>query len=871
MQCAGQHLRRAAERRGESRFSLEWLTDDSDRQPHSESPCRGRAATRGPAPARGGSCGPAPRREGSRGPPPLRGGSNGPAPRAAPRNGSRGPAPRAAHDGGGPGFQQGGGGSGAAAPPSPRNAAASPRPQSSILGAAAMLRRRSPPPWRLERGAARWPSPPPPPPPPPESRRTCGAAAATPGSPFLWDDVGGQAGATAEPFLWDDFDGTESKGAHGGWCHPRELHFSETDSEGRGEDVQDEDAHRGDGDASVFCCLHSQGVLHNPSCSFPHASPGAPGRCSLAMTCLRHCVSNRMRRSTPDPAPGCPWFGDLVEIHNSPGPGAAMNGRRGTVVGIKGARTGLPRLLLDLIPADGCAPPKRYEVDSFLVVKLEHPAGAPTSGSASESAAERTAAESASGGGEQSSWDSGTAEALRATGLVPRAEWFCSEQWGWHPVQTCCEGYQPLSDQYLYDHQPSSELEERVRRVAEGGVVAVRRTDGAKEWEARAVAQAVGAVLQRSGAAQGATVTFAEGAMVYVHCGGPGAAAGLLTPGNAAGRELAQAGLELRRAHCIATECAGEGDWALDTNRHTLRGMAHRSVGSAQVLSALRARDGVPRQYVDATYGTGGHTAALLNCDPRHSVAAFDCAPDAAKYAARSPHSDMPQFEFRQTRLGELGRALRGRQFDGFLIDCGLTDEQHVSRARGICHWEWGPLDLRLDPRLTVTAADLLNYAPKVELDEAVSCLKEHPFPPATHAVFVAALQQEREQRFLKNTTQLQRLFLSVLKRLKESELVLRPDRYYRILHQALRNFVNADPAEIAAGVEAALSVLRPGGVLCVLTFRVSERRALEHALRRHERRCGEQLVRLRSRPTAREICHNVRCGCADIWAITRR
>ena len=107
---------------------------------------------------------------------------------------------------------------------------------------------------------------------------------------------------------------------------------------------------------------------------------------------------------------------------------------------------------------------------------------------------------------------------------------------------------------------------------------------------------------------------------------------------------------------------------------------AHQPVLLAEALEALRIRpDGV---YVDATFGRGGHSAAILaRLSPRGRLVALDRDPEAVA-AAQSIRD--PRFAFRHARFSELAQVLREsglRQVDGVLLDLGVSSPQ-IERRR---------------------------------------------------------------------------------------------------------------------------------------------------------------------------------------------
>ena len=132
----------------------------------------------------------------------------------------------------------------------------------------------------------------------------------------------------------------------------------------------------------------------------------------------------------------------------------------------------------------------------------------------------------------------------------------------------------------------------------------------------------------------------------------------------------------------------------------------HRPVLVAEVLELLAPRAG--SLVVDATCGGGGHSEAILRAGA--NVLALDQDPDAIEYAAARLSTFAERITFRQCNfrsinevLDELGIARIG----GALLDLGVSSRQLENAERGFSIMRNGPLDMRMDPRSELTAADI--------------------------------------------------------------------------------------------------------------------------------------------------------------------
>ena len=128
--------------------------------------------------------------------------------------------------------------------------------------------------------------------------------------------------------------------------------------------------------------------------------------------------------------------------------------------------------------------------------------------------------------------------------------------------------------------------------------------------------------------------------------------------------------------------------------------------------------------YLDATFGRGGHSAAILEqLGPRGRLLAMDRDPEAIA-AARKMGADEPRLEVIDRRFGDLREELAQRglegSVDGILFDLGLSSPQLDDSSRGFSFSGDGPLDMRMDPRSGISAADWINSARERELADAM-------------------------------------------------------------------------------------------------------------------------------------------------------
>ena len=249
--------------------------------------------------------------------------------------------------------------------------------------------------------------------------------------------------------------------------------------------------------------------------------------------------------------------------------------------------------------------------------------------------------------------------------------------------------------------------------------------------------------------------------------------------------------------------------------------LAHRAVLLEEALSALAVRaDGV---YVDATFGRGGHSRAILAAlGPAGRLVALDRDPDAVA-AARAIRD--PRFAVVHAPFSELARALEGQgvgQVQGLLADLGVSSPQLEDPARGFSFRADGPLDMRMDPTRGVSAADWLATATEQQIREAIRGYGEERFAKQVAKAIVDARAREP----LLRTEQLAAVVAAAV---RTREAGQNPATR---TFQALRILVNRELEEISMMLPQATARLAAGGRLAVISFHSLEDRLVKRFLK---------------------------------------
>jgi len=247
----------------------------------------------------------------------------------------------------------------------------------------------------------------------------------------------------------------------------------------------------------------------------------------------------------------------------------------------------------------------------------------------------------------------------------------------------------------------------------------------------------------------------------------------------------------------------------------------HIPVMASEVVAALAPRDGAI--YVDATFGAGGYSRAILEA-AECTVWAIDRDPDAIERGEELAREYPGRMAFVQGRFGDMKDLLAGvnvNAVDGIALDLGVSSMQIDDPARGFSFRFDGPLDMRME-RDGPSAADVINEMAERELADIIYRYGEER---ASRRI-ARAIVELREQEPIVRTGQLADLIRGVMHRAKDGI-----DPATRTF-QALRIYVNDELGELHRGLRGAEALLAPGGRLAVVSFHSLEDREVKSFLR---------------------------------------
>jgi len=253
--------------------------------------------------------------------------------------------------------------------------------------------------------------------------------------------------------------------------------------------------------------------------------------------------------------------------------------------------------------------------------------------------------------------------------------------------------------------------------------------------------------------------------------------------------------------------------------------VAHTPVLLDEVLAGLAVKaDG---RYCDATFGRGGHAAAILRqLGPAGRLCAIDRDP-AAVAAGRERFAAEPRLTLVRGSFGRLEERVRAAGWEGglqgVLLDLGVSSPQLDEASRGFSFMQDGPLDMRMDNESGLSAAQWLARASEREIADVLFKLGEEKFSRRIARAIVAA----RVQTPIGSTRQLADIVAGAVP-------TREPGKHPATrTFQAIRIHVNRELEEVEAALPQAVDLLVPGGRLCVISFHSLEDRLVKRFMRR--------------------------------------
>jgi len=303
--------------------------------------------------------------------------------------------------------------------------------------------------------------------------------------------------------------------------------------------------------------------------------------------------------------------------------------------------------------------------------------------------------------------------------------------------------------------------------------------------------------------------------------------------------------------------------------------MQHTPVLFHEVLDSLNPSPG--GVYVDGTVGAGGHARGILQkITPGGKLLGLDRDPAALEIAKSRLDEYGNQVVLIHSSFTELKSHLNNlnwKTVDGILLDLGLSSLQLDNPERGFSFRTAGPLDMRFDPSLPVSASDLINNSSREELANLIFKYGEERYSRKIADAIIA-------NRPLASTQELADIIEHVIG--KHTSRIHPATRTF----QALRIAVNQELDALEAFLPTALELLKPGGRLAIIAFHSLEDRIVKQFFRRESSDCicpaeiplcvcghkaqVREISRRPIRPEEKEINENPRARSAKLRVVEK-
>lgn len=290
----------------------------------------------------------------------------------------------------------------------------------------------------------------------------------------------------------------------------------------------------------------------------------------------------------------------------------------------------------------------------------------------------------------------------------------------------------------------------------------------------------------------------------------------------------------------------------------------HKPVLLQKVLSLLKVKS--KGRYIDATVGAGGHATEI--CKLGGEILGLDQDPTSVEIARESLEKTCPggyQLVVANfSKISSIASQHNWTQVDGILMDLGFASFQVDNPRRGLSFSKDGPLDMRLDPSLGVTAADLINSLPVAELERL---FREYGEEPKAY-VFARKIVEARKLKAFRTTRDLASLVEQANLSNWTNKSHLHPATK---VFMALRIAVNSELENLKSALPQARDLLKGGGRLAIISFHSGEDRIVKTAFKGWEKeKVGKVLTKKPVVPGDAEKTENPRARSSKLRVLEK-
>jgi 16S rRNA (cytosine1402-N4)-methyltransferase len=299
----------------------------------------------------------------------------------------------------------------------------------------------------------------------------------------------------------------------------------------------------------------------------------------------------------------------------------------------------------------------------------------------------------------------------------------------------------------------------------------------------------------------------------------------------------------------------------------------HSPVLLNEVIEALNIEPN--GKYIDCTFGRGGHSQEILkNLGPDGKLLAIDQDSQAIEYG-RNKFANDARIILEQKNFSQIWQVAKQYKFEhqtnAIFFDLGVSSPQLDNPERGFSFMQDGPLDMRMNPAVGISAAQWLKKVTAAELGKV---LKEYGQERYSKRIAKAVVQQ-REQQYITTTKELAELVIKVVGRSQEKK------HPATRTFQAIRIFINQELESLSTALDDCLGLLVSSGRLLLITFHSLEDQLVKSLLHKHSHsnlprklpvmeKKQAKLTRVCKaiKPSAEEIARNPRARSAKLHVL---
>ena len=249
----------------------------------------------------------------------------------------------------------------------------------------------------------------------------------------------------------------------------------------------------------------------------------------------------------------------------------------------------------------------------------------------------------------------------------------------------------------------------------------------------------------------------------------------------------------------------------------------HVPVLLEESLTFLNVENG--GRFADLTYGGGGHSDAILAANSKNELVSFDCDPDAVERSTQTASAFGKRFAFHDLCFQRMDEVSSESEFDGVMMDLGISSFQLMEPLKGFSFRLDAPIDMRLDPRVGISAAEFLETASRESLVRAV---REYGEERKWNRV-VNAIVDARGTGVLQRTTSAAELVAKAVGGVRLRQRIHPATKTF----QGIRIAINGEMEALAITLPKVFRSLKPGGVMAVISFHSLEDRMVKRFMKK--------------------------------------